>query len=321
MKLFKKLFPSRKTKGNQFLVLEIGLGRVTAASFNLVDSKPHLVSVGRKNFSAYENIFESVLEAIDALAAIAGDIPKKAIIGVTDGILRTTTTIARVTRPNPQEAIDESEVETVLEKVAASIEAEPLKVFFSTVASAKIDNATLTNPIGLKGQKADFACFVALKAPEELALFDQMIDELDLKVSKILPSSFAVSRELLKQNLNDALVLRVGKEKSEAALLSEGHIFEILPFDLGTSGLAYLSIGIEAVISLLDKEKRPSSIWLYPDEDEIDLDQVENELQNFPWKEKLFYEQEPEITKKEIIETIPASDTGVFSLAREYLEY
>ncbi len=320
MNLIKKLIPGRKHKGNQFLVIEIGLGRVTAAIFKTIESRPHAEEIGRKSFSTYENIFEATLAAIDALAAINENVPRKAILGVCDGILKTTTTVAGYARPNPKEPIDGEEVGKVLEQIASSTKAEPLKVFFSAVASAEIDEAKVTNPVGLKGEKASLACFVALKASEELSVFDKLIEELELSVSKVVPVSFAVSRLVLKQNLNDALLLRVGKEKSEGALLSEGHIYEILPFDLGIDGLDYLSIGVEAIISLLEKEKRPQTIWLYQDEDEIDLNSVSEKLALFPWVERLGYTEAPQILTDQIEKEITSADTGITDLANEYLE-
>src|SRR3990167_11134411 len=140
MSLFGKLVPSRKKKGKEFLVIEIGLGRVSAAIYRGGETHPHLVSVGRKEFSSYENIFNAALEAVDALAAISNKIPKKAILGVTDGVLRTTTTVARYERPNPKEPVDPEEAGKVLEQISASVKADDMKVFFSVVASAKIDN-------------------------------------------------------------------------------------------------------------------------------------------------------------------------------------
>jgi len=320
MNPFKKLLPHSKGKSNNFLVVEIGLGRVTAAIYKAGDSRPVQVVAGRKNFSTYENIFEACLQAIDALAAINENIPRKAILGVSDGIMRTTTTVASYSRPNPSEAVDTQEVEKVLEQIAAATKAEPLKVFFSTVASAKIDEASVTNPVGLKGEKASLACFVAFKAPEELAVFDKLIEELELSVNKVVPTSFAVSRLVLKKNLNDALLLRVGKEKSEGALLSEGHIYEILPFDLGVSGLSYLSIGVEAIISLLEKEKRPQTIWLYPDEDDVDLKLVAEKLSAFPWQEKLSYQEVPQIVSEALESDVAEADIGILALANEFLE-
>ncbi|OGY30420.1 MAG: hypothetical protein A3F35_01700 [Candidatus Woykebacteria bacterium RIFCSPHIGHO2_12_FULL_45_10] len=320
MSLFGKLIPNRRKKGKEFLVIEIGLGRVSAAIYRGGETHPHLVSVGRKEFSSYENIFNATLEAVDALAAISKKIPKKAILGVTDGVLRTTTTVARYDRPKPKEPVDAGEVGKVLEQISSAVKAEDLKTFFSVVASAKLDEASITNPIGLKGEKAALACFIALKSPSELAMFDKIIDELELRAERAMPSSFAVSRALLKQNLNDALVLRVGKEKSEGALLSEGHIFEILPFDIGEAGVDYISIGIEAIVSLLEKEKRPQTIWLYSDEDGVNLEGTVEKLNNFAWEERLGYEKAPEITTKEIIEGVASSDTGLTALAYEYLE-
>jgi hypothetical protein len=320
MNPLKKLLPHRKDKSSNFLVLEIGLGRVTAAIYKMIEARPHQIAAGRKNFSSYENIFEASLQAIDALAAINDNIPRKAILGVSDGVLRTTTTVASYTRPKPTEVVDKEEVEKVLEQIATSVKAEPLKVFFSTVASAKIDEATITNPVGLKGEKASLACFVALKSAEELAIFDKLIEELELSVNKVVPTSFAISRLVLKKNLNDALLLRVGQEKSEGALLSEGHIYEILPFDLGMSGLSYLTIGVEAIISLLEKDKRPQTIWLYPDEDEVDLKALVEKLSAFPWKERLHYEQVPTIVTEAVEPEVPAVDTGILALANEFLE-
>ena len=308
-------FSLKKKENKNFLLIEIGLEVVNMAKLS-VDPEPIIEETSRKKFAALEDMFNASIEAIDELAGKVTDIPKKAILGVSGGPIRTETTVAQYTRPDPNEAISREEVEKVLEEVSVKEEAGELKLFFSTIASAKIDGTKVSNPIGIKGEKADLSCFIAYKHPEELAVFDKLVDEIDMELEKIIPTSFAVAKLMLKKGNENALLFRLGSNRSEVAHLLGGHINRIVQFDLGVSNPELLLEGFELVVEEAVREEKPELIWLYPDSSEVDMTDIKDKLLHLSWKDFGFH-KDPRISFDKVSDVDAAEDTGLLALSLE----
>lgn len=274
--------PFRKKKVKDFLLIEIGLEVVNMAKLSM-EGEPKIVEVGRKSFPSLKDMFNASLEAIDDLAGKTSDIPNKAILGVSGGPIKTETTVAQYSRPEPNDPVDSREIEKVLEEVSVKSNHGDLKLFFSTVVSANVDGTKVSNPIGIKGEKIALSCFIAFKHPEEIAVFDKLVNEIDMNYEKIIPTSYAVAKMLLAKGNENTLLLRVGKNKSEASFLTKGHINEILQFDLGSANPELLEIGLEVALEKMSRESLPEHIYLYPDHAEVDLSEFKERLSNFPW--------------------------------------
>ncbi|MEX0616199.1 MAG: hypothetical protein WD231_00125 [Candidatus Woykebacteria bacterium] len=307
-------FPGSKKEVEDLLLIEIGLEVVNMAKLTLFP-EPRVAEVARKGFSSLDEMFEASLQAVDELAGHTQDIPKNAILGVSGGPIKTETTVAQYTRPDPKEPIGDDEVEKVLGEVSAKAQVTDYKLFFSTIASATIDGTKVSNPIGLKGEKVALSCFIAYKRAEELAVFDKLIDEIDMKLEKIIPTSFAVAKTMLGKGDENTLLVRVGKERSEAALLTKGHIAEIIQFDLGVANPSHIDLGFEIALEKLLKEHPPELIELYPDSREVDLAELEEKISKLSWKE-LGVERAPHI-KMVKEEDYEAEDTGLQALVSE----
>jgi hypothetical protein len=330
MKFIPKLIPSRENKKN-FVVLEIGLGRVNIAIFEPSEEKKQqtksednlensemgakLVGVGRRSFGSADSLLDATLEATDALGAIVDELPTEAVVGVCGGRLEGITTIAKYSRENPKAAIDSQELSSVLKKVAA-VEKKDKKVFFSTITSAKIDQAKVSNPVGIKGGKAEISCFVAYKPPEELSLYDQVIEELELKPRKIMPSSFAIAEMLgSKKEDRETLILRIGSDKTEAAQVSDGHLINISNFDAGFEQLEFFNFALEAVLEKQQEKERSKTLWLYSDSDEVGLEEVKKVIKEVDWKEKLGLEKALEINTPATENNFGPADMGLLALS------
>jgi len=309
-----KIF-SRKPKQKDFLVLEIGLERITCAIFKKEETTLQLSGVGRKKFFSQEEVFDATLGAIDALAAIVPDFPHKGILGVCGGSLETTTTIARYDRPKPKSSISPKETEEALNKVVENLEVAGKKIFFSTIANAKIDGVKVTNPIGLKGERVELSCFAAFKDVEEIALIDRLVSEIDLAVEKIVPVGFAVASMLERRNLKNALIYRAGTIRSEFTVLIDGHVAEISPVDLGTEEAELLPFAWQAALKDVGKEGAPALVWLFGDSDEVALDPLKEKLLAFAWSSQLGLEIAPKIEIAEPVHNFSASDMGIYALS------
>lgn len=313
-------FFKRKPKRRDFLVLEIGLERITCALFKQEGGTLQLSGVGRKKFFSQEEVFDATLEALDALAAIVPDFPRRGVLGVSGGSLETTTTIARYDRPKPKHPITQKETEEALNKVVESLEVPGKKIFFSTIANARIDSVKVTNPLGLKGEKVELSCFAALKETSEIALFDRLVAEIDLTVEKIVPTSFSVAKLLEQKNLKNALIYRAGVTKSEFTVLVDGHVAEIFPVDLGTEEPELLPFAWQAALKGLEKGNAPAIVWLFADNDEVALEPLKENLLAFAWNSRLGFGLTPKIEIAEPIHNFSASDIGVYALSQGEVE-
>lgn len=316
MKVLPKFFKRDKSE-KEFLVLEVGLERINCAIFKDGDASLKLVGVGRKKFSSRDEIFNSTIEALDSLAAIVTDLPRKGVLGVSGGSLETITTIARYTRPNSKSKISVKETERALKQVVDKLDTQDQKIFFTTIANARIDGMKVTNPIGLKGKNVELSCFVALRPTSEVELFDRIVNEIDLKVEKVLPTSFAVAEFLEQKNLKNVLIFRVGGEKSELTLLEEGHVSEVFPVDLGSQDEKFLPFAWESVLKDINKENIPGLIWLFSDNDSVDLGNLKKSLLSFDWHGNLKFPVKPKIEIAENIHNFSVSDMGLYALSQE----
>jgi hypothetical protein len=314
MKLIPKIFPGKKGKQSRFVVVDIGLGRVNLAIFEVSDEGPKFIGVGRRSFTEADTILDATLEATDALGAIVDELPRPAIIGVSDGKMSTVSTNAKYSREKKDKIVSKEEIADVMNKVTSE-EKEGLKVFFSTVTGAKIDDQRVTNPIGIKGEKAEVNCFVAYKPESELKVYEKIIDDLEVKPEKILPTSFAVYQMLSKKIDGDFLILRVGQYKSEAAEVHSGQLIQINNFDLGAEQMEFYPLALEALLEKQDEDKRSKTIWLYSDSDEINLVDVKEALSEVSWKEKLRLKEEIKIEQAESENNFGPADMGLLALS------
>ncbi len=314
MKFIPNIIPKKDKKHSRFVVLDIGLGRVNIAIFDTTPEGPKFVGVGRRSFGAADTILDATLEATDALGAIVDELPTVAIVGVSGGKLDTISTIAKYTREKPKQAIDKNEAASVLEKVSAE-EKENLKIFFSTITSANIDGAKITNPIGVKGEKAEVNCFIAFKPEEDLKIYDQIIDELELKPEKIIPTSFAVTSMVSKDLTGNTLLLRIGQTKTEAAQVHSGNLIKVTNIDLGAEQIDFYPFALEALLEKQNPEERSSLIWLYADTDEVNLVDIEEKLVAVDWKEKFDLKEEIKIERATGENNFGQSDMGLLALS------
>lgn len=314
MKFIPKLIPKKDKKHARFVVLDIGLGRVNVAIFDTTPEGPKFVGVGRRSFGEADTILDATLEATDTLGAIVDELPTAAIVGVSGGKLETSSIIAKYSRSKPKEPIDKSEISSVIDKITQQ-DNKDLKVFFSTITSAKIEGAKVTNPIGIKGEKAEANCFVAYKPDEELAIYDQIIDELELKPEKIVPTSFSVAQMVKKDIPGNSLLLRVGQSKSEAAQIFEGNLIKVENFNLGFDQLEFYSLGVEALLEKQKDSERSNFLWLYADSDEVNLVEVEEKLTLVDWKKKFNLKEDLKIERAKSENSFGSADMGLLALS------
>ncbi len=314
MKLIPKILPGKKGKESRFVVIDIGLGRVNVAVFEVEKEGPKFIGVGRRSFTEADTILDATMEATDALGAIVDDLPKSAIIGVSGGQLLTSSTVAKYSREKPDKPVSKEELTDVLAKAVDSQRLE-LKTFFSTVTGASVDGQKVTNPIGLKGEKVEVGCFAAYKPESEMGIYEKIIDDLEIKPEKILPTSFAVYQMVTKKTVEDVTLLRVGQFKSEAAEVHDNQLVGVSNIDLGAEQLEFYPLALEALLERQDEHKRSKSVWFYADSDEVDLIDITENLMQMDWKKKLNLKEELKIEQAESENNFGPADMGLLALS------
>lgn len=323
MKFIPKIIPSKERKLKRFLVVDIGLGRVNLAIFDIKEDGPKFVGVGRRSFGSNDTILDATLEATDALGAIIDELPQVAMVGVSGGELETKTIVVKYKREKPKNPINQEEITAVIKKLTSTEtggdqeQNSDKRLFFSTVTGAKIDGAKITNPIGLKGEEAEISCFVAYKPQAELAIYDQIVDELEIKPEKIVPTSFAVSLMTAKKIPANSLLLRIGQGKMEAAQTLDGHLAKITNVNLGSEQLEFLKHALDSVLEKQEENERVNFVWLYADSDEVDLIEIKEELEKTDWKKKFNLKEDFKIERAAAEDNFGAADMSLLSLSLE----
>ena len=311
-----KIFKS-KPKRKDFLVLEIGLEKISTAIFEKEGPQIKLSGVGKKRYSSQEEVFDTVLESLDSLAAIVPDFPTSGVLGISGGSMQTITTIARYSRPHPNKPISLDETNDALHQVVDGLDTGEKKIFFSTVAGADIDGVRVTNPIGLKGKAIQLSCFVAFKDKIEMEQLDRLMNEIDIKIEKVVPTSFIVAKVLEQKNLKDVLVFRVGVNKSELTVMIDGHVSEILPVSLGSAEPQLLPVAWEVAVKKFEKGKLPDLVWLFADSDQVDLEKIKGLLTSYPWKETFNFQLDPRVEIAKGVQNFSSSDIGIHLLSQQ----
>ncbi|HSX58366.1 MAG TPA: hypothetical protein VLE47_03820, partial [Candidatus Saccharimonadales bacterium] len=310
------LIPSKKNKIERFVVIDIGLGRVSLAVFDSTESGPKFVGVGRRSFTTPDTLLDAALEATDALGAVVDELPRTAVVGVCGGSLQTLTTVAKYTRDKPNQPIDKAEIANVLKKVSGE-EKPGYKVFYSTVTGASVDGSKVTNPTGVKGEKVEVGCFIAYKKESELTTIDQIIDELEIKPERIVPTPLVVCKMLGDKIPEKSLLLRVGQNSSEASFVENRHLTKVVNFGLGFDQLEFYNFAIESLLESQKSEERPNYIWLYSDTDEVNLVDVTEKIAEGDWKKKFALKQDLKVERSEAENNFGAFDMGLLSLSLE----
>jgi cell division ATPase FtsA len=332
---FFKIFSSRKQKLDNFLILEIGLEKVTAAVFEKPtggftssasaseDSKeevsfkgPHLVGIGRKNVPTTMDLLDSISEAMEAVSAIVKDIPQSTVLGVNASDMETVTTVVKYQRPDPQSKIEVNEIEQVIEHSGKEKAPSDKKLFFATVTSTLIDGTLVANPVGLTGENLEVSCFNAFKPEQELSVYAKLVEELDLKLQKIVPTSYAVARGMIKSGVKEAILLWVGLESTEVTFVSNAHVVGIRSLALGSNNPNFWMTGVEVVLEeFKEHHPWPQAIKAYGEAS--GLEKVRPELLTFPWTKKFELDHFPKIEIVHYQQIGLESDLGIAALSLE----
>src|SRR3989344_4711204 len=106
-----------KKEDPDFLVLDVGLQRLTGAVFRTTPAKPavpKLMGLGRKIQPEGTELTDLLPETLKTIETIVSSLPKKVLLGVSGFGTKTATIVAKVERPDSSKPVSEEELQEIL---------------------------------------------------------------------------------------------------------------------------------------------------------------------------------------------------------------
>ena len=278
----KNYLPSKSSVSDDVLVgLDIGTSNVKALLARVVGDDLKIIGVGRKkqvlddmHDGAIADISSVVRNCEEALAEAeeqAGIQGKRAVIGIAGELVKGLTSTIRYKRPQPDRALDMSEMEFIIEKVQERAQGRAqkqialetgnedveVKLVNSAIVSIHIDGYKVSNPIGFQGRDVAIQIYTAFAPMVHIGALEKTADELDLDLVAVAAEPFAVSRSMLGTDASSsftAILIDVGGGTTDIAVVNDGGVEGTKMFGIGGRSFTR-TIASELDISYDDAEK------------------------------------------------------------------
>jgi hypothetical protein len=316
-----QFFPKKEPE--DFLVIDVGLQKLTAAVFRPDSSVPKLMGLGKRAEMTTENSFDLLAETLKSVEAIVTKLPKKVLLGVSGVGTKTATIVAKVNRQDPNRVVTEEELQEILmrsqgaQSPLSDSEKGEYKLFFSSVVWANIDGAKITNPVGSKGSEMEVSCFHAYKKSADLEAWDQRLTDSGFSIQKVVPTAFALSKIIIRNGIQSLILIRISEHVTEVSFITDTNIAEIATFDIGYGDLKLWTQAISILFAEVKLPKGlPDVIWVYPEGKEEVGERVRTKLLDINWKTD-FKREIPNVKLGQKPEGFSAEDTPLISLGME----
>jgi cell division protein FtsA len=259
-KMKSKLPRKPVARDDTLVALDIGTEYVKALIARIKGDDIEIVGVGRTHqeladmhTGAIADIAGVVRNCEDALAQAeeqAGFQAKRCVIGIAGELVKGVTHTIRYRRPEPNRALDESEMEFIIEKVQdrAAAKAQQqialetgnddveVKLVNSALVSIHIDGYKVSNPIGFQGKDVAVQIYTAFAPMVHIGALERVAEELDLELIAVAAEPFAVSRSVLGTDANSnftAVLADVGGGTTDIAVVNDGGVEGTKMFGIG----------------------------------------------------------------------------------------
>ena len=257
----KEKLPRKNAQHDDILVgLDIGTSNVKALVARVLDDEIEIIGVGRKaqdlsdmHSGAISDIAGVVRNCEDALAEAeeqAGLQGKRAVIGIAGELVKGLTSTIRYKRPQPDRALDASEMEFIIEKVQERAQKKAqkqigletgneeveVKLVNSAIVSIHIDGYKVANPIGFQGKDVAIQIYTAFAPMVHIGAIERVASELDLDLVAVAAEPFAVARSMLGTDASSsftAILTDVGGGTTDIAVVNDGGVEGTKMFGIG----------------------------------------------------------------------------------------
>jgi cell division protein FtsA len=257
---------AQAAEGDQYVVaLDVGTEYVKALIGRVAeDDTVEIIGMGRAHQSlsdmqagAIADISGVVTNCDKALAEAeeqAGVSARTAVLGIAGELVKGTTTTVRVTRKQPDKALDLPEVERIIKLVQerAQIKAKKelawelggkeveVRLVNSALVGIEIDGYKVTSPIGFQGRDVVVQLYTAFAPMIHIGALERTAQQLDLDLLAVAAEPFAVARSIIGNDSNatmSAILMDVGGGTTDIAVVNEGGVQGTKMFGIG--GRAY----------------------------------------------------------------------------------
>lgn len=272
---------------DQYVVgLDIGTEFVKALIGRVKDDTVEIVGVGRAHqqlsdmqAGAIADISSVVANCDQALSDAerqAGVSVRTAVIGIAGELVKGMTTTVRVTRKQPDKALDLVEVEKIIKLVQQRAEAKAKKqlawelggkevdvrLVNSALVGIEIDGYKVTSPIGFQGRDVVVQLYTAFAPMIHIGALERTAQQLDLDLLAVAAEPFAVARSVIGNDANasmSAILMDVGGGTTDIAVINDGGVQGTKMFGIG--GRAYTrAIEREMGVSFVQAEQLKVSL-------------------------------------------------------------
>jgi len=273
---------SREPSDRHIVALDIGTEFVKVLIARLKgDDDLEIVGVGRSrqdvsdmHSGAIADIGGVVRNCEEALAQAeeqAGLQAKRVVIGIAGELVKGVTNTIRYKRPQPDRALDVSEMEFIIEKVQERAQKKiqkqiawetgnedvEVKLVNSAIVSIHIDGYKVSNPIGFQGKDVSIQIYTAFAPMVHIGALERTASELDLDLIAVAAEPFAVSRSLLGTDASSnftAILADVGSGTTDIAVVNDGGVEGTKMFGIGGRSFTR-TIATDMDLSYEDAEK------------------------------------------------------------------
>ena len=252
---------NRNPVDDQYVVaLDIGTEFVKALIGKVTDDGVEVMGVGRQHQAlsdmqagAIADIGRVVQNCDTALAQAeeqAGVSARSAVIGIAGELVKGMTNTVRVTRKDPEKALDLNEVERIIKLVQQRAQAKAkqqltwelggkdvdVRLVNSALVGMEIDGYKVTSPVGFQGRDVVVQLYTAFAPLIHIGALERTAQQLDLDLLAVAAEPFAVSRSVIGDDTNatmSAILMDIGGGTTDIAVIDDGGVQGTKMFGIG----------------------------------------------------------------------------------------
>lgn len=248
-------------QSEQYIIaLDIGTENVKAVTVKLDGDKLEVIGAGRARQGLHDmqagaiaDIQAVVANCDDALnitEKASGITAKEAVVGIAGELIKGITNSIKLTRSDPQKALDVAEIDEIVRRVQAEAYRQAkqelqielnaddieLKLINSALVEINVDGYKVTNPIGFQGKQIEVQMYTAYAPLVHIGAIERTIQELDLDLIAVAAEPFAVARSVIGNNpdaSDNAILIDVGGGTTDIAVVRDGGLEGTRMFGIG----------------------------------------------------------------------------------------
>jgi cell division protein FtsA len=282
---------SKKAADQHIVALDIGTEFVKVLIGKVVDDGIEIIGVGRQHqelsdmqagaIADIDKVVANCDKALTAAEQQAGISVRTAVIGIAGELVKGTTTTVRVSRKQPDKALDVPEVERIIKLVQerAQVRAKKqlawelggkeveVRLVNSALVGIEIDGYKVTSPIGFQGKDVVVQMYTAFAPMIHIGALERTAQQLDLDLLAVAAEPFAVSRSVIGNDANatmSAILMDIGGGTTDIAVVHEG----------GVQGTKMFGIGGRAFTRGIERELNVS----FSEAEELKIDLATNKV-------------------------------------------